>query len=188
MEIKNSENKSWRLSVQKAGKSLSEQNLIIRQKGIWTITELGTALSTEETSGFTLSTIEHIEFSHIQLQETLANIGNILGYSTQLEFEYYDVIWRISPNSQRISHIFEVQSKGNIDSAFAKLKRGYEDQRSKPFLVVSSERDLRRAGTSLTREFQDLESVLTILTFQQVINVYENINNVGDILSKFLEK
>lgn len=187
-EIKAGHNKSWRSSVQKAGKNLSEQHLITRQHGIWTITEIGVESIINESSGFTLSKNELKETSHKELQQMLVTIGQMLGYNAQVEFEYYDVVWRVSSSSQRLSHIFEVQSKGNIDSAFAKLKRGYEDQRSKPFLVVSSERDLNRAGKSLKREFQDIEHTLTILTFQQVINVFQNMNNIREILAKFLEK
>ena len=75
----------------------------------------------------------------------LLKIGEILGYYAEIEFEYYDVIWRETETSKRISHVFEVQSKGNIDSAFAKLKRAFDAQRSKPFLILASERDTNRA-------------------------------------------
>ena len=187
-EIKAGTNKNWRVAVQKAGKSLDEQNLIKRVKGIWTITTIGKETVADNSSGFTLTKINHRETSHSDVQKMLVNIGQSLGYNAEVEFEYYDVVWRISPKSQRLSHIFEVQSKGNIDSAFAKLKRGYEAQRSKPFLVLSSERDLNRARKSLNREFQDLEHALTILTFQQVIKVYQNIKDISQILAKFLEK
>ncbi len=188
IEIKSGNNKTWRSAVQKAGKSLEAQNLIKRQRGIWTITRIGEETAADDTSGFTLTKIKSENTSHIELQQLLVNIGIILGYTAELEFEYYDVVWRTSPKNQRLSHIFEVQSKGNIDSAFAKLKRGYEAQRSKPFLVISSEKDLIRARKSLNREFQDIEHTVSILTFQQVITVYQNIKNISPILTQFLEK
>lgn len=187
-EIKAGKNKNWRVAVQKAGKSLDEQNLIKRDRGSWSITKIGKETVSDESSGFTLIKVSSQEISHSEVQEMLVSIGESLGYNAQAEFDYYDVVWRISPNNQRLSHIFEVQSKGNIDSAFAKLKRGYEAQRSKPFLVISSERNLNRARKSLNREFQDLEDALTILTFQQVIKVYQNIKDISRILAKFLEK
>ncbi len=187
-QIKAGINKNWRVAVQKAGKNLDEQNLIKRERGIWTITKIGEEAVADESSGFTLIKVNSQEISHTEVQEMLVCVGKDLGYNAQIEFEYYDVVWRTSPNSQRLSHIFEVQSKGNIDSAFAKLKRGYEAQRSKPFLVLSSERNLNRARKSLNREFQDIEEALTILTFQQVIEVYQNITNISQILAKFLEK
>lgn len=185
--IKSGNHKYWRSAVQKAGKSLDEQNLIKRNRGIWKITQLGEQMVSEETSGFTLTKVELKEISHSEVQQMLVNIGKALGYNAEIEFDYYDVVWRISPTSQRLSHIFEVQSKGNIDSAFAKLKRGYEAQRSRPFLVLSTERDLNRAKKSLTREYQDLEQVLTILTFHQIVKVYKNLSKIAWILTKFLE-
>ncbi len=188
MEIKTGKSKNWRSAVQRAGKSLDDQNLIRRQKGIWEITKIGKELAENHTSSFTLTKTKVASISHSEVQQMLVSIGQQLCYNAEPEFEYYDVVWRTSSSALRISHIFEVQSKGNIDSAFAKLKRGYEAQRSKPFLIISTERDLNRARKSLSQEFQDLEKVLTILTFQQITKVYKNIKNISEILSLFLEK
>jgi hypothetical protein len=187
-EIKNGANQHWRKAVQKAGKVLDEKNFIKRTRGFWSITEKGKAVAEAETSGFTLTKTRNKEITHLSIQEMLVEIGESLGFYAEIEFEYYDVIWRENARSQRISHVFEVQSKGNIDSAFAKLKRAYQNQRSKPFLVISSERDSNRAGKSLSHEFQDVESSLTILSFAQVKKVHQNIKNIAEILKEFLLK
>ncbi len=187
-EIKNGKNKSWRNAVQKAGKILDEQNLIERERGNWTITERGKTEAAKETSGFTLTISQTKNFSHTNIQFMLVEIGESLGFYTEIEFEFYDVIWRETPKSQRLSHIFEVQSKGNIDSAFAKLKRAYEAQRTKPFLIITSERDLNRARQSLSHEFQDIETVVTILTFAQIKQVHQNLKNIAEIIKEFLLK
>lgn len=186
-DIKNEQNKSWRKAVQKAGRNLDEQNLIKRNRGLWTITAKGKESAQAETSSFTLTVPPAEQTSHLDIQELLVEIGMFLGYCAEMEFEYYDVVWREKPNSLRISHIFEVQSKGNIDSAFAKLKRAYQSQRTKPFLVLSSEKDLNRARKSLVREFQDIESAVTILTFVQVTQIHRNLKSISEILPKFLE-
>ncbi len=186
-EIKNGENKVWRKAVQKAGRSLDEKNFIHRNRGIWTITEKGKETVHTETSSFTLTTPTIETTTHLNVQELLVEVGNFLGYSAEIEFEYYDVVWREKPNSPRLSHIFEVQSKGNIDSAFAKLKRAYQIQRTKPFLIISSEKDLNRARQSLVREFHDLETAVTILTFVQVKLIHRNLKSISEILPKFLE-
>lgn len=186
-EIKSGANKNWRKAVQKAGKSLADQKLIERFRGFWTITDSGFKAVEDETSGFTLTKLNEKELSHTDIQQMLVKIGEILGFYAQVEVELYDVIWKESNKSPRFSHIFEVQSKGNIDSAFAKLKRAYHAQRTKPFLVISSEKDLNRAGKSLKREFQDIEDITTILTFAQIKRVFENLKNIDGIISKFLE-
>lgn len=166
---------------------MDEKNLIKRNRGLWTITARGRETAQTETSSFTLTAPVIEPTTHSNIQELLVEIGNFLGYSAQTEYEYYDVVWREKPGSPRLSHIFEVQSKGNIDSAFAKLKRAYQMQRTKPFLVVSSEKDLNRARQSLVREFQDIEAAVTILTFVQVKRVHQNLKTISEILPKFLE-
>lgn len=187
-EIRNGANQYWRKAVQKAGKALNEKDFIKRSRGLWSITEKGRAIAMEETSGFTLAQAKTEETTHLSIQEMLVEIGESLGFYAEMEFEYYDVIWRENAKSTRISHVFEVQSKGNIDSAFAKLKRAYQNQRTKPFLVIASERDSNRAGKSLSHEFQDVESALTILSFAQVQKVHQNIKNIAEILKEFLLK
>ena len=186
-QIKIGKSKNWRKAVQRAGKSLDEKQLIERNRGNWTITGKGIEAVEEETSGFTLTKSEYDEISHTDIQKMLLKIGKILGFDTEMEIEFYDVVWRESEKSPRFSHIFEVQSKGNIDSAFAKLKRAYHNQRTKPFLVVSSEKDLKRAKKSLNLEYSEIENITTVLTFAQIQKVYKNLNSTEEIIAGFLD-
>lgn len=178
---------SWRKIIQRAGKDLDQQGFIERRRGIWKLTERGRSKVASEAIGFDLKSYVEEKLTHIEIQKMILQIGEILGFYTEMEFEFYDVIWREVPQASRLSHVFEVQSKGNIDSAFAKLKRAYEAQRSKIFLVISSERDLKRAKKSLTMEFQDIKNNLTILTFAQIQSTYQNINSIKEVLIKLLE-
>jgi len=187
-EIKNESNPKWRSAVQKAGKILDENGCISRRQGLWTITNKGIEAVKAETLEFTPTKLEEKQISHSDIQKMLTEIGFALGYYAETEFEYYDVVWRENEKTQRLSHVFEVQSKGNIDSAFAKLKRAYEAQRSKPYLIISSERDLNRAGKSLSREFQDIASEVRILTFVQIETVHRNLQNIAEIIREFLLK
>ncbi len=188
VEIKNESNAKWRSAVQKAGKTLDENGCISRRKGFWAITGKGFEVAQAETPDFTLTKSKEKQISHGEIQEMLIEIGRNLGFHAETEFEFYDVVWRENEKSRRLSHIFEVQSKGNIDSAFAKLKRAYEAQRTKPFIVISSERDLNRAEKSLSREFQDIESEVRVLTFAQIEQVHRNLKNIADIIREFLLK
>lgn len=179
---------NWRKLVQRAGKELDDKRLLKRARGFWTITERGNAQVEAESRGFVISQPEQKELSHGEIQQMLVKIAESLGFYAETEFEFYDVIWRENEKISRLSHVFEVQSKGNIDSAFAKLKRAYVAQRSKIYLVVSTERDLNRARKSLEREFQDIESVMTILTFSQIKTVFQNLQNIAEIIKGFLLK
>lgn len=184
--IKNGQESRWKSAVQKAGKSLDEQNLITRERGIWSLTKKGIEAANAESSGIIFNKSDNNSLSHLEVQQMIFEIGEILGYFSALEFEYYDVIWRENEKSPRISHVFEVQSKGNIDSAFAKLKRAFDAQRSKPFLVLASERDTNRAQRSLTQEFRELENVITILSFVELRKIHENLKAIDKYLPKLL--
>ena len=166
--ILNSENQSWKKAVQKAGKSLSGQKYILREKGLWQITAAGREKVSIENTDIRITSAANISLDHSSIQKLIINIGEMLGYFAESEFQYYDVVWRESPTSKRLSHVFEVQSKGNIDSAFAKLKRSFDAQRSKPFLILASERDTNRAHRSLENEFSELKNVITILGFAEI--------------------
>lgn len=184
--IKAGESRIWRRFVQKAGKSLDEKNYIKRDRGIWKITEKGQKTVEAENEGFVFNHVKEEPLSHVNIQKKLADIGYTLGFYAEIEFEFYDVIWRETPKSQRISHVFEVQSKGNIDSAFAKLKRAYQAQRSKPFLILATESDTRRALKSLSSEFSDIQEAITILSFHEIKKIHENLHAIADILPAFL--
>jgi hypothetical protein len=178
----------WRKLVQKAGKELDEIGCLTRTQGVWKITEKGFRRIETETIEFTPINQANRELNHREIQLMLVEIGQSLNYFAEIEFEFYDVVWREKPNSPRLSHVFEVQSKGNIDSAFAKLKRAFEAQRSIPFLIVATERDTRRAIQSLTREFSELQAVVTILSFAEIERIQRNLQSIAEILPKFLAK
>jgi hypothetical protein len=175
-QIRNGKNQNWRKAVQKAGKSLDEQNLIRRERGFWVLTDAGKHRIGDETSGIILATSENETLSHTDAQDIICKIGEFLGFYSEKEFEYYDVIWREGEKSPR------------IDSAFAKLKRAFDAQRSKPFLILSSERDSNRAFQSLNREFRELETVITILSFAELRKIHENLSAIRKFLPAFLEK
>lgn len=186
--IKAGEHKFWKKAVQKAGKMLDEDNLIRRERGIWTLTDKGRKSVELEAEGIIFRTpeIENEPLLHRDIQVMIQNIGEILGFYAELEFQYFDVVWREKTNNQRLSHVFEVQSKGNIDSAFAKLKRAYDAQRSKIFLVLDSERDANRANKSLINEFRELEGVIIILSFVEIRKIHDNLSAIAKFLPSFL--
>ncbi len=194
--LRNGHSKQWRTLVQRAGRSLDEQRLISRRQGHWELTEKGRARANEEESRFSFAEAEHTiaasEFSHTDVQQMLSDIGRSLGYRCELEFEYYDVVWREGEDNPRLSHVFEVQRKGNIDAALAKLKRAHDAQRSKPYLIVFSERDTNRAHKSLslarTGAFHEIGRVTTILSFEQINKLHRALTSVEDLLAQLFER
>ena len=194
----NGELRQWKRHVQRAGRELSDKRQIERRRGFWTITAQGRKRIADEAPSFSFSlepaAPEPIaaELSHTDVQQMLLDIGRVLGHHAESEFEYYDVVWRASETSPRLSHIFEVQRKGNVDAALAKLKRAYEAQRSKPFLIVASERDTNRANLQMnaaqTGAFHEIGRVTKILSFEQLHRLHRALTSVEDLLTEFIER
>ena len=194
----NGHHRRWRRLVQRAGRALDEKREIERRHGRWSITHRGRERAGEESLDFPLTgnsaqpAAGPTGFSHADIQRMLSELGRLLGHYPQCEFEYYDVVWRASEASPRLSHVFEVQRKGNIDAALAKLKRAYEAQRSRTFLIVTSESDTARAlkQMSLARAgaFHEIERATTILSFEQLHRLHRALTSVADLLPQIFEK
>lgn len=196
--LKNGYLRPWRRLVQRAGASLAARREIERDRGRWTITNRGRERVKQESLDYSFleeqatTAKANAELSHLDVQQMVAEIGRALGYHAEVEFDYYDVVWRAGKESPRLSHVFEVQRKGNIDAALAKLKRAYDAQRSKPYLLVASERDTLRAerGLSLARSgaFHEIGRVTTVLSFEQLRRLHRALTSVEDILENFFER
>ena len=194
----NGHRRQWRRLVQAAARGLDDRREIERERGRWKITDRGRRRVSDEALQFTLSGPPPVEeaategLSHTEVQRMLVEVARALGHAAEAEFDYYDVVWREAPDSPRISHVFEVQRKGNVDAALAKLKRAYDAQRSRPFLVVASERDTNRAERQLslarTGPFHEIGRVTTILSFEQLKRLHRSLTSVGDILAALFER
>ncbi len=191
----NGHREQWRRLVQRAGRALDDQRQIERRQGRWTITSAGRKRATDEGQLFSPTEATEITrpeaLTHTDIQRMLLDIGRVLGYDAEREFEYYDVVWRAESSSPRLSHVFEVQHKGNIDAALAKLKRAYEAQRSKPYLIVASERDTTRALKSMnvarTGAFHEIGRATVILSFEQLSRLHRALTSVEDLLRELFE-
>ena len=197
--LTNGELRAWRRHVQRAGRALDEKRQIERdRRGRWAITTAGRRRVTDEEPSFSITeqadsvAASASAFSHADVQQMLVEIGGALGYHAEAEFDYYDVVWRASAQSQRLTHVFEVQHKGNVDAALAKLKRAYDAQRTRPFLVVASERDTNRAHTQLslarTGAFHEIGRVTTVLSFEQLRRLHRALTSVSDLLALISER
>lgn len=196
--LTNGHRRQWRRLVQRAGRDLSDKRQLERVRGLWSITTQGRRRVADEETHFSLTETLPAEaaspdaLTHGDVQRMLVEIGRVLGHYAEVEYDYYDVVWRAEEGSPRLSHVFEVQRKGNVDAALAKLKRAYDAQRSKPFLVVASERDTNRAERQLsaarTGPFHEIGRVATILSFEQLRRLHRALTSVEDVLGQLFER
>ena len=133
---------------------------------------------------------------HERLKELLSQVGDILGYYPQTEVHetpyVYDVVWRTFSQAPRPSFVFEVQDKGNLIEALAKLQHAKDTWGSRLFLTVTGDRDRRRieklVAPLLTGTFHRLARDLILLHPEQLERLYEPLNQNRDLIRRLLQE
>ncbi|MFL6214731.1 MAG: hypothetical protein ACJ74J_12675 [Blastocatellia bacterium] len=178
---------AWNRAVQRAGRELEQKGELHRERTRWTITAKGRRRV--EAEAMRPQPVEIINetpraVSHQEAQAMLVEIGAMLGRHAEAEFDYYDVVWRDSSASPRLSHVFEVQIAGSVDSALTRLKHAYDLQRSRPFLVIADERSANFAGKRLTGSFHEIWDVITVIGVGDLQRLYEALKSQQALLEK----
>ena len=133
---------------------------------------------------------------HEHIKELLRQVGDILGYYPEIEFRespyVYDVVWKTFPQAPRPGFVFEVQDKGNLIEALAKLQHAKDTWGSRLFLTVTGDRDRKRieklVAPLLTGTFHRLARDLVLLPPEQIERLYEPLNQNRDLIRKLLQE
>jgi hypothetical protein len=180
----------WRRVVQRAGKQLEERGELRRERNLWKLTSKGLRRVEAEAMQLKLKPAyperKGKTVTHKEAQEMLVEIGRILGRHAEAEFERYDVVWRDSLNAPRLSHVFEVQISGSVDSALTRLKHAYDTQRSKIYLVIADERDKKFAGKRLTGSFHEIWEFVAVIGIGELQRFYESLKSQESMLAKLV--
>jgi hypothetical protein len=190
LEQRTTANRSgWHGVVQRAGRQLADKGELRRERTLWTLTPKGRKrIEAEAMRPMAASTEALRSVSHKEAQAMLVEIGEMLGRHAEAEFEYYDVVWRDSASSPRLSHVFEVQVAGSVDSALTRLKHAYDSQRSRPFLVIADERAGRFAGRRLTGSFHEIYEAITVIGIGELQRLYESLKAQEELLGKIIAR
>ena len=182
----------WHLLVQRAGRQLAEKGELRRDNTRWRLTERGKRRVTAESLQLAVDETGNEprarEVSHAEAQQMLVEIGQMLGRHSESEFEHYDVVWRDSPSSPRLSHVFEVQVAGSVDSALTRLKHAYDTQRTRPFLVIADERSAQFAGRRLSGSFHEIWEAVTVIGMGELKRLYDSLKAQSSLLEKLIEE
>lgn len=169
----------WSLLVQRAAAGLSEHGELKRQRTVWEITPRGLRRVESEALQITVVPDQPERpartLTHREAQQMLMEIGQMLGHAVEAEFDYYDVVWRESHRAPRLSHVFEVQISGSVDSALTRLKHAWDTQRSRPFLIIAQERDTRFADKRMRGSFHEIQPFITVIGVGELQRLYESL-------------
>ena len=140
--------------------------------------------------------LEEEEHVHESLKRKIKEIGEILGRYAKEEYTakpyIYDVIWKDDEGLPRPSHVFEVQDKGAVDAALAKLQHARDMWRPRLFLVVTGERDRKKIdmllGPFLEGTFHAIRRYTSVLTSEAVDEIYQALDAHREVMRSFLEE
>ncbi|MFM7201150.1 MAG: hypothetical protein ACKO6N_10195 [Myxococcota bacterium] len=164
--------------TRKLAAQLEREGLLIRARARWRLTPRGREVAHMEG----LAQTQLLQDSraekpsaqgtlHRRLQETIQSVGEWLGFAAMLEVEHYDVVWKEHPESERFSHVFEVQVAGSVDSALTRLQQAWKRQRSLPVLVIADLHAETVAEARLKAAFLELKDALQVVTAAEVLGL-----------------
>jgi hypothetical protein len=163
--------------------------------GVWRITDKGKERIMAEV-GEVAQAKEIKESLHTKISRQLEEIGRILGRYARREYRdgpySYDVVWKDSERLPRATHVFEVQDKGNVVEALARLKHAYDSWGASLFLVVTGERDRARVEKMLvplySGTFHEIGSQVTLLSPDDVEALHSTLSQFKDVMSRFVHR
>jgi hypothetical protein len=174
---------AWALQYLK-GKKLAHSP----KRSYWEVT---TKAVTEPTSAPPIGE----ESVHRTLKRKIKEIGFIVGRFAKEEYPaqpyIYDVVWKEVEGLPRPCHVFEVQDKGAVDGALAKLQHARDIWKPKLFLVVTGEKD-RKKVDSLLKPFLDgtfhgISKDTIVLTAETVDDIYKGLTAHKEVIKDLLE-
>jgi hypothetical protein len=133
-----------------------------------------------------------LEYIHDDIRDKLRDIGQWLGFTSSIEQKVYegsrvDVIWEatIGNNMGRVIYVFEVQTKGSLDSLLMNLLKTLQNPSVQGVLAVSDQQQIEKirkqaSGVPSLRDrlkYWDYEEVLKV--HESLEFVYESINSLG---------
>lgn len=185
------------ISHELAAQGFSDTNLLSVDYFIWDELQVEENLSKiqgkkgkvkEDTQ---LDTAEESKFIHNDVRDKLRDIGEWLGFNARIETRVaegskVDAIWESTiGNMGRVIYVFEVQTKGSIDSLIVNLLKSLNNPAVQGVVAVSDKDQLQRIEKHASG-VKDLNDKLKTWDYEDVLKVHEslefvnsNINNLG---------
>jgi hypothetical protein len=129
------------------------------------------------------------DFIHNDIRDKVRNIGQWLGFDANIERKVaagskVDAVWESTiGNMGRIIYVFEVQTKGSIDSLIVNLLKSLNNPAVQGVVAVSDAKQLSKiedhaAGVT------GLRDKLKLWDYKEVLNVHENLEYVNESINQ----
>jgi hypothetical protein len=131
---------------------------------------------------------EAADFIHNEIRDKLSDIGKWLGFNTEMEKKVaegskVDTIWEATiGNMGRVIYIFEVQTKGSIDSLILNLLKALNNPAVQGVVAVSDAAQLDKIRKH-AEQVPNLGSKLRYWDYQKVLDVHEALEMVNESIN-----
>lgn len=128
------------------------------------------------------------EFIHDEVRDKIADIGRWLGLEADTEMKVadgarVDTIWQATiGNMGRVIYVFEVQTKGSIDSLILNLLKSLNNPAVQSVVAVSDATQLEKIKLEAAG-VAGLKDKLKYWDFLQVLDVHESLESVNDAIN-----
>jgi hypothetical protein len=175
------------------GSELKDVNLLTVNYFIWDELQIKTAVETdtpEDDEELAKITEEDKRgFVHDEIKEKLAEIGEWLGFKTYTETRVasgsvVDTVWESTVgNMGRIIYVFEVQTKGSIDSLSMNLLKSLNNPAVQGVIAVSDPKQLEKIKKNVA-DISTLENKLKFWNYTEVLDNHERLARVNESINK----
>jgi len=171
----------------------SDTSLLAVDYFIWDELQVAENLSTihdpKQVQVVTESKTEPIpEFIHNDIRDKLRDIGQWLGFDANVEQKVsegskVDTIWEATiGNMGRVIYLFEVQTKGSIDSLIINLLKSLNNPAVQGVVAVSDKEQLVKIK-SQAQDVKELKDKLKYWDYEQVLSVHESLEFVNSTIN-----
>ena len=129
------------------------------------------------------------DFIHNDIRDKVRNIGQWLGFDANIERKIaagskVDTVWESTiGNMGRVIYVFEVQTKGSIDSLIINLLKSLNNPAVQGVVAVSDAKQLERIENH-AEGVKGLRDKLKLWDYKEVLDVHENLEYVNESINQ----
>ena len=142
------------------------------------------------------TTISDSKSLHDEIKEKLVAIGELLGFDSRSEVKItagavVDAVWEAKiGNMGKAIYVFEVQSKGSIDSLILNLKKAQSNAAVQAVVAVADEEQLAKiiresAGVIDEKSLRTWDSEDVLAVYDALVRAHESINKLALVPESF---
>ena len=177
------------IAVELENQGLKDVDLLIVDYFIWAQLQVEDNLSkiylkkTEKKPD--IETPEQDKFVHDDIRDKLRDIGQWLGFAAKIEQKVsegskVDTIWESTiGNMGRVIYVFEVQTKGSIDSLILNLLKSLINPAVQGVVAVSDANQIEKIK-NYVRDVKDLKDKLKYWDYEEILKVHESLEFVNE--------